>query len=80
MPSRLVVFLAFPKFIVFQKVSFLVEIEHWVNFNLVPMVSPDMPLMLNSVDPTPYYSSYASADRVAGALQPALQLSLPGQG
>lgn len=43
------------------------------------MVSPDMPLMLNSVDPTPYYSSY-SADRVAGALQPALQLSLPGQG
>jgi len=46
----------------------------------VPMVSPDMPLMLNSVDPTPYYSSYASADRVAGVLQPALQLSLPGQG
>ena len=42
---------------------------------LVPMVSPDMPLMLNSVDPTPYYSSYPS-DRVPG-LQPGLTLSLP---
>jgi hypothetical protein len=41
----------------------------------VPMVSPDMPLMLNSVDPTPYYSSYPS-DRVPG-LQPGLTLSLP---
>ena len=39
------------------------------------MVSPDMPLMLNSVDPTPYYSSYSGPERVG--LQPALSLSLP---
>lgn len=79
MPSRLVVFLAFLKFIVSQKVIYIYS-RAVTSTSLVPMVSPDMPLMLNSVDPTPYYSSYASADRVAGALQPALQLSLPGQG
>ena len=79
MPSKLVVFLAFLKFIVSQKVICTYS-RAVTSTSLVPMVSPDMPLMLNSVDPTPYYSSYASADRVAGALQPALQLSLPGQG
>ena len=43
--------------------------------NLVPMVSPDMPLMLNSVDAPPYYAAYPT-DRVG--LQPAsLSLTLP---
>jgi len=41
----------------------------------VPMVSPDMPLMLNSVDAPPYYAAYPT-DRVG--LQPAsLSLTLP---
>ena len=39
------------------------------------MVSPDMPLMLNSVDAPPYYAAYPT-DRVG--LQPAsLSLTLP---
>lgn len=43
----------------------------------VPMVSPDMPLMLNSVDAPPYYAAYPT-DRVG--LQPSLALTLPSQG